>query len=186
MRQFFLVTHRWLGLAAGLILALAGASGAFLVWSRSETLADFHTHLWIGEPGEWLVNTSAFAFVLLAVGGLVLWWRRRALAVRRDKGWWRLFFDLHHALGALGAILMLTVSLSGLGIMISEEEGVEGGPPAQPIDQNSLMFRLHTARTYPLPVQVLWAAASVSFLVQAVSGFTMWWRPGDRGVEPLS
>ena len=52
MRQFFLVTHRWLGLAAGLILALAGASGAFLVWSRSETLADFHTHLWIGEPGE--------------------------------------------------------------------------------------------------------------------------------------
>lgn len=28
MRQFFLVTHRWLGLAAGLILALAGASGA--------------------------------------------------------------------------------------------------------------------------------------------------------------
>ncbi len=100
MRQFFLVTHRWLGLAAGLILALAGASGAFLVWSRSETLADFHTHLSIGEPGEWLVNTSAFAFVLLAVGGLVLWWRRRALAVRRDKGWWRLFFDLHHALGA--------------------------------------------------------------------------------------
>jgi uncharacterized iron-regulated membrane protein len=184
MKKFFLVTHRWIGLAAALILALAGASGAFLVWSHSEALADFHTHLLIGEPGEWLVNSSAMAFVLLAIGGAVLWWRRKALAVRRDKGWWRFLFDLHHALGAIGAVLMLVVSLSGLGIMVGEEEGEEGGAPAQPVDQNSLMFRLHTARTYPLPVQVLWAAASASFLVQAVSGFVMWWRPGDRGAEP--
>ena len=85
-------------------------------------------------------------------------------------------FDLHHAFGALGARLMMVVSLSGLGIMLNEVEGA-------PIDQSSLMFRLHTARTYPLPIQVLWAAASVSFLVEAVSGVTMWWRPGDRGPE---
>ena len=176
MRKWFLVTHRWLGLAAAVVLALAGVSGVFLIWSHSEVLADFHTHLSIGEPGEWLVNTSALVFVLLAIGGLVLWWRRKALAIRRDKGWWRVLFDLHHALGALGAILMLVVSLSGLGIMLKEEEGA-------PIDQSSFMFRLHTARTYPLPIQVLWAAASVSFLVQAVSGVTMWWRPGDRGPE---
>ena len=173
MRKFFLVTHRWIGLAAATVLALAGLSGAFLVWSHSEALADFHTHLWIGEPGEWLVNTSAFAFVLLGIGGLVLWWRRKALALRRGKGWWRFLFDLHQALGAIGALLMLVVALSGLGIMIGEEEG----------DENSLMFRLHTARDYPLPIQVVWAAASVSFLVQAVSGFTMWWKPGDRGPE---
>ena len=56
-----------------MVLALAGVSGAFLIWSHSEVLADFHTHLSIGEPGEWLVNTSAFVFVLLAIGGLVLW-----------------------------------------------------------------------------------------------------------------
>ncbi len=173
MRSFFLVTHRWIGLAVAIVLALAGVSGAALVWSHSESLADFHTHLWIGEPGEWLVNSSAFAFVLLAIGGVVLWWRRKALAVRTDKGWRRFLFDLHHTLGAIGAVLMLVVALSGLGIMVGEEEG-------GPVDENSFMHRLHTARTYPLPVQILWAAASTSFLAQAVSGFAMWWKPGDR------
>ncbi len=182
MRKFFLRTHRWIGLAAAIALATAGVSGAILIWVRSEALATFHTHLLIGEPGEWLVNSSTFAFVLLAIGGLVLWWRRKPLAIRRDKGWWRFLFDLHQALGAIGAVLMLVVALSGLGIMLGEEETKEQGLPLV-VDESSLMYKLHTARAYPLPVQILWAAASVSFLVQAVSGFTMWWKPGNRGPD---
>ena len=32
LRQFLLVTHRWLGLASSLLLTIAGLTGALLVW----------------------------------------------------------------------------------------------------------------------------------------------------------
>ena len=184
MRRFFLVTHRWLGLAAAIVLAIAGVTGAILVWNRSEALAFFHTHLALGEFGEWLVNGSAIGFLLLAVGGFVLWWRRKIVWPKGGRGWWRYLFDLHHALGVLGLILTLVIAGSGIGIMIEEEER-DGGQTEAPVptvteeerEKDDLLFQLHTARELPFPLQLLWAAASLSFVIQAASGFVMWWKP---------
>lgn len=191
MRRLFLVTHRWLGLAAALILAVAGVTGAILVWNRSEALAFFHTHLGLGEFGEWLVNGSAIVFLLLAIGGFVLWWRRKVFWPKGGRGWWRYLFDLHHALGVLGLVLTLLIAGSGIGIMIEEEER-EGGEEAvatapavseEEREKDDLLFQLHTAREFPAPLKVLWAVASLSFVIQAASGFVMWWKPQSGRVE---
>ena len=188
MRRFFLVTHRWVGLAAAIVLTIAGLTGLVLVWSRSPGLEQFHTHLALDEFGEWLVNGSAIAFVFLALGGFVLWWRRKILAVRGGKGWWRLLFDLHHALGMFGAALTLLIAISGIGIMMNEDDESEGARSAAQIEasreslEKTVWFRLHTAREYPAPLQILWAAGSLSFVVQAFSGFLMWWKPQKASV----
>jgi uncharacterized iron-regulated membrane protein len=186
MRKFFLVTHRWLGIGAAIVLIVVGISGAVLVYVKNPTLANFHTHLGIGEPGEWLVNTATVIASLLVIGGLVLWWRRKILSIDRSKGTWRFLFDLHHSLGIIGATLMLVIALSGTGLMLTEEIagrlGLPKDDPNYPTRNEALTRKLihaaHTGGPLNLPLKVLWLLGSVSFAVQAVSGFWVWWKPG--------
>ncbi|MGE0439557.1 MAG: PepSY domain-containing protein [Gemmatimonadales bacterium] len=181
MRRFFLVTHRWLGLGAALFLTLAGVSGMLLVWSDSETLEMFHKRLFLGEFGEWLLIASTAIFLFLAVGGVVLWWRRKILTIRGGRGWWRTLFDLHHALGMIAIVVTLLIAGTGIGIVIEEEEHEREARVSREEErvreEDEALYRLHTGRTFPPPLKVVWALASLSFGIQALSGFFMWWKP---------
>jgi uncharacterized iron-regulated membrane protein len=192
-RQFLVVTHRWIGLGAAIVLLVAGGTGALLVWVQhtdGDTLTRLHTRLLIGEPGEWLVITSTVAAVLLAVGGVILWWRRKIFTVRRDRSAWRTWFDLHHLVGIFGTIVMLLIAASGLGLVLTEEEGEEqASHPVQTAPEvvdpvRRLVHDLHTGSPYPVPVRILYALGSLAFVMQSISGYKMWRKPTSEREEP--
>ncbi len=146
-RQFVLVTHRWLGLAAAIGLLAAGLSGAVLVWPGvvdpyRDAVERFHTRLALGEPGEWLVISATAVSVALAIGDPVLWWKRKQFRISVTRGGWRFLFDLHHSLGILFTVLMLIISVTGIGLVLTEHED---GSPLSPAE-NRVRLRLAHVR----------------------------------------
>lgn len=188
MRRFLLVTHRWLGIGAAVVLVVVGLTGGILVYVRTPAITDLHTSLALGEPGRWLVNVATVVASLLVLGGVVLWWRRKIVKIAVAKGLWRLLFDLHHALGIIGGGLMLIIALSGTGLMMTEQIGARLGlavdhpdyPTRAEVLTRKLIHTAHTGGSFSHALNVLWILASAGVAVQAVSGFWVWWRPGRR------
>ena len=188
MRRFVLVTHRWLGIASAVVLVVVGLTGALLVYARTPAISDLHTSLVLGGPGRWLVNVATVVASLLVLGGVVLWWRRKTVAIAGSRGIWRLLFDLHHALGIIGGALMLIIALSGTGLMMTEHIGGRMGLapdyPAYPTPTEVLTRKLihaaHTGGSSNHALNALWILGSAGVAVQAVSGFWIWWKPGRR------
>ena len=181
LRQAVLVTHRWLGLSTSAVLAIAGVTGVFLIWrerpfwEENEWLvllgrasSRIHERLALGSVGSFLVRTATGLAILIQLGGLLLWWRKKILWVRPARGWWRTCFDLHHLVGVVFLPLMLMLSVTGFGMGLLH-------PDEYPRLWRS-MARLHRGQ-YPFPVDVLYALASLGFLVQGLTGLAVWWRP---------
>lgn len=192
MRPFFLVTHRWLGLAASLVLMVVSLTGAGLVWFRSRALSRLHIELGLGSFGRWAVNLATLIGALLIGGGVVLWWRRKIVTIDRTKGWRRLLFDLHHTLGIVAAAFMLVIALSGSGLMLTQgidhRMGLDRTDPRYPTRRELRIRRLihmaHTGGPLRIPLGILWVLGSASFAVQAVSGVLLWWKPGRGASAP--
>ncbi len=169
-RRFVLLTHRWIGLSTSFVLAIAGATGAVLALPGPELIRRasslLHETLALGRAGNVIVLTATGAAVVLQLGGVWLWWKRKSLAVRLSAGWRRAAIDLHHAAGALGLVLMLLVAVTGVGMTVMAPGSVR-----------AMFVDLHTARNYALPVKLLYALGSLGFLVQGVTGVLMWWKP---------
>ena len=172
VRAFVLVTHRWLGLGGAVFLSVIGVSGAAIVSTSvpgRSVLGSVHESLAMGRPGAWLVIAATCAAVALEVGGIVLWWRRRVLTIRRHLGWRPALIDVHHVAGIVGLVLMLTMAVTGVLMAFVTPDDA---PILRP-----WMVDLHTARAYPWPVKVIWACAALGFLIQAATGVLMWWKP---------
>ena len=169
-RRFVLITHRWIGLSTSIILVIAGATGAVLAVPGPDLLrraaSRLHETLALGSVGNMIVLTATAAAIVLQLGGVWLWWKRKSFAVRLSAGWRRAAIDLHHSAGALGLVLMLLVAVTGVGMTM-----IAPGP------ERAMFVDLHTARKYALPAKVLYALMSLGFLVQGVTGVLMWWRP---------
>ena len=82
-------------------------------------ISDLHIRLLAGNTG-WIANGIGAGFlVLLCATGLVLWWPGikawpRALAIKLHRGWKRINFDLHSALGFWALTILLMWALSGV------------------------------------------------------------------------
>jgi len=79
-------------------------------------LFEIHSALLMNETGKPLLALLALAYLLLLIGGLVLWWPKRwrqALALTLDRGALRALFDLHRSGGALLGLLIAVPVLSG-------------------------------------------------------------------------
>ena len=185
-RELVLQTHRWAGLGASVVLAVVGLTGVALIWPYrlgdwARTMSRLHTRLLIGEPGEWLVITATVLSSLLILGGVYLWWKRKILSIALRRGWWRALFDFHHLFGLVGTIIMLVLSLSGIGLVLTEVELEEGQTPPPRTEAEIATRRtvhdLHTGRNYSLPMKLVYAAGSLGFLLQSATGFLMWWKP---------
>ena len=177
-RRFVLLTHRWIGLSTSVVLVIAGATGAVLALPGPDLLrraaSRLHETLALGSIGNLIVLTATGAAVVLQLGGVWLWWKRKSFAVRLSAGWRRMVIDLHHSAGALGLVLMLLVAVTGVGMTMFTP-----GP------ERAMFVDLHTARKYALPVKVVYALVSLGFLVQGVTGVLMWWRPRPGGQPVL-
>src|SRR5262245_16354327 len=116
-RNFVLVTHRWLGLGSSVVLAIVGGTGALILWTLPQWLrrivGPMHQSLALGRIGEWIVIAATVVAAVLSVGGLILWWKLKIIRVKTTSGWRRALFDLHHALGFVGFLLMFLLTVSG-------------------------------------------------------------------------
>jgi uncharacterized iron-regulated membrane protein len=172
-RSFVLITHRWLGLTSSVVLSIVGLTGAILIWPVTSLLkrvaGPLHERLAMGRVGWWLVVLATVIAVLLELGGLVLWWKRKTIAVRIRSGWRQGLFDLHHAAGILGLPLMLLLAVSGVGMAFVT-------PTSHPALRR-VIFDWHTTRGFPTPVKLLYTIGTTGFLVQGVTGVVMWWKP---------
>lgn len=172
IRRALLLSHRWLGLASAAILAVTGTTGAALLYSRAGVVrrvaGKLHEELALGGIGWWLVVVATIVAVPVEVIGIALWWKRKALSVRFNAGWRRMWTDLHHPVGVLGVTIMLVLAVSGLGMAFVA--------PSENPTLRRLLVALHTAAPYPWAVRLLYLSATLGFAVQAVSGVVMWWK----------
>jgi uncharacterized iron-regulated membrane protein len=171
-RQFVLVTHRWIGLVSSPILAIVGATGVMLMFDLEglrigRYASALHERLAFGMLGHRIVLLATLAGVLLEVGGLVLWWKRKTLAIALGSGWWRACFDLHHLAGVVCLPLMLLGAATGLLMFIY--------PPSESAELYRIFRQLHVGR-FPLPLRVVYMLATLGFVAQGVTGFVVWWK----------
>ncbi len=84
---------------------------------------DGHRTLWLPrEIGKPIVGYGVLVFLITLVTGLVLWWPRhwnrktvrRLFTVQRRAPFARLNFDLHNVLGGYAAVILITLSFTGL------------------------------------------------------------------------
>lgn len=85
-------------------------------------LFDLHSQLLLGDPGRSAVGWFGLLLVAAATSGLVLWWPRgrhwrNAFSIQWRAGSWRLHFSLHRSAGALAALPLLLLGLSGSAIV---------------------------------------------------------------------
>jgi uncharacterized iron-regulated membrane protein len=174
-RDVILIAHRWLGLSASAVLAIVGGTGAILAWeswgamhSLQRYAGSLHARLALGWPGSWLVITATAVGVVLQVSGVLLWWKRKTILIRRGSGWRLLCLDLHHAAGVIGFPIMLLLAVTGLIIIFA----LPGDP-----DLRRLVMRLHLGN-FGIPVKALYTIATLGFFVQGATGLVVYWRPG--------
>src|SRR5262245_13083014 len=114
--------HLWSGIGLGLYVFFISVTGSVLVYSNElrvaatresssgtslwlvESLIELHDELLAGPTGRKINGAGAFAVLLLALSGAVIWWPgtsrwRRSLTLRRGVGWKRFTWDLHSAIG---------------------------------------------------------------------------------------
>jgi uncharacterized iron-regulated membrane protein len=180
LRGVVLWTHRWLGLLCGIVLILAGVTGALLLLPFPQPtidwLIEWHMNLLAGSVGQWVVFAATFASVLLQLGGLYLWWPAKSLRLRTGRGWWRTSYDLHNLVGVVALLVMLLLAATAVGRVFFRYVDVPLALEMLP----RVNSRLHTAGGFPVAVKAIYVVASLAFALQAVTGALVWWRPSSK------
>lgn len=88
-------------------------------WRPMAIVSRLHGELMLGQVGDWLVEAAASWTLVLVATGLVLWWPRRwrvagVVWPRWQAGGRRYWRDLHAVPGALNAVAIVFLVLSGL------------------------------------------------------------------------
>lgn len=183
-RAFLLWSHRWLGLVWSLLIVVAGVTGALVLLPMADPTRDvvltLHLSLMAGETGAWIVVAATVATLLLQIGGLYLWWPTKSLRLRRDRGWWRFAWDLHNLIGLIGLPVMGLLAATAIGRVVFRAFPL---PDALSI-VSRVVSRLHTAGGFPVVIQIVYGVFSMAFVVQAVTGVMVWWRPQKARPDP--
>lgn len=101
-----------------------GSAAEVGVWLVSR-LIELHADLLAGPTGRRVNGLGAFAVLVSAGTGLVIWWPgiarwRRSLTLRRGVGWKRLTWDLHSAIGFWSFAFTVVFAVSGLYLSFPE------------------------------------------------------------------
>jgi uncharacterized iron-regulated membrane protein len=95
-----------------------GSASTVGIWLVSK-LIELHADLLGGPTGRKVNGIGAFAVLLSASTGLVVWWPgiarwRRSLVLKRNVGWKRFTWDLHSAMGFWSAAFIFVFAVSGI------------------------------------------------------------------------
>jgi uncharacterized iron-regulated membrane protein len=176
-RRFVLITHRWLGLLSAPILIIVGSTGVILMVDFESLpslqrigryASALHERLAMGVIGHRVVLAVTALAIVLEIGGLVLWWKRKTLAVALDRGLWRACFDLHHLAGLVCVPAMLLGAVTAVAMFVVGGGNELYGP----------FRRLHVGR-FPLPLRIIYGFATLGFVVQGLTGVVIWWKRRD-------
>lgn len=113
------------------LLATTDPSGRTLLANRfwgqtpGTWIYDLHFSLLGGELGVKVVGWGGVALAVSLISGLVIWWPargrwRQALRLRRGVSTVRRVYDLHTVFGALGAVLLLILALTGSALALPD------------------------------------------------------------------
>ena len=73
-----------------------------------------HVELMAGPVGRTIVVVICIASLVLALTGLVIWWREKLWRVNTSASWKRINFDLHHALGVFASLVIIVITATGV------------------------------------------------------------------------
>lgn len=153
-----------------------------------EKLADLHDDLLLGPQGRRLNGIGGGLFVVMALSGVLLWWRGtarwyRGLMIQRGttRGLW---WQLHSFIGFWSLLLMLAWGISGLQLGFPREFGaLVRYFDADPQDGQGLETLLRFIRTVHFArlgegSLARWVWITLSFVpsLLLVSGTVVWWR----------
>src|SRR4030095_13874769 len=127
-----------------------------------------HESLALGYIGNTVVDVTTAVAVILQIGGLALWWRRKIVLVKPAGGLRKVCFDLHHAIGITCLPLMLLMAATAVFM-------AQVSPAEQP-EAWRLAKRLHTGH-FGRVVGLRSAISSLVFVAQGLTGFVVGWRP---------
>jgi uncharacterized iron-regulated membrane protein len=218
VRRALFKIHLWTGMIAGLYILVISVTGSAVVFRREftrwmltghsrgdpfpwamsvfEWLVDLHDNLLGGHTGRTVNAIGGIAVMVLAITGVVIWWRgaanwARGLMVRRGTGWRRFTFDLHSALGIWIMAFIVLWAISGVyfgfpGLFLAVIEFFEPENFEQPILRRGdwlieWMVRLHFGRFGGLTSRIIWTVVGLVPAALFVTGTMMWWQ---RVVRP--
>ena len=216
LRRALFQIHLWSGIGVGLYIFFISVTGSVLVYRNElyvaatsdagykavSTLIELHDDLLAGPAGRKVNGVGAFAVLLVALTGFVLWWPglarwKRSLTVQRGVGWRRFIWDLHSMVGFWSFAFVVIFGLSGLYLCypdtfsalaewIEPETAHNAGQRVMDTVLYWLAF-LHFGRIngIGLPcsepgwcdqsVKAVWAFFGILPAVMFVTGATMWW-----------
>jgi uncharacterized iron-regulated membrane protein len=90
-----------------------------------------HTQLLGGAIGNEVITWSTAGLTVLGITGLILWWPRKVLTIKRRSSLPRFNNDLHHSLGFWTSWAMLLFSVTGLLIHASRTPDADPFESAQ-------------------------------------------------------
>ncbi|MEQ1573588.1 MAG: PepSY-associated TM helix domain-containing protein [Vicinamibacterales bacterium] len=162
-----------------------------------EWVVDLHDNLLSGPTGRMVNGVGGLAIIVLALSGIVVWWRgianwHRGLVVQRKGGWRRTTFDLHGALGFWSLAFLLMWAVTGVYFAFPEWLYAVVGVFEPETDENfgsrngddviAWLVRMHFGRFGGLPVRVAWTVLGLIPAALAITGAMLWW---SRVVRPL-
>ncbi len=68
----------------------------------------------LAAVGKTVVSYAGLILCLMVPTGLLLWWRRKSTSIHWKGSWFRVFFDLHHAIGIYAAFFLFIASFTGI------------------------------------------------------------------------
>jgi len=165
-------------------------------------LMDLHDNLFAGETGRAVNGAGAFAVLVLASTGFVIWWPgirswRRSLTLHRGAGWKRTIWDLHSMAGFWSLAFTLVFALSGAYLCFPQPvqdfadriEPLTTGNAGERIGDRAIFWlsTLHFGRILGIGifcggpgicdqmVKAIWATFGMAPALMFVTGAIMWW-----------
>lgn len=186
MMRFF---HRWLGLAAGIILWIEALTGALLAipahfydsifgTSGNAIIGFFragHISLWISHTvGAKVLGYAMLAFIVIIFTGIALWdnfgtWIPRSWKTKRAK-----LFNLHAIVGMWALPLVVIFCLAGACCCLPWLKSLLGH------DISAFLWRVHTGHFWGAAGRVIVGIGAFITATLPLTGFLIWRKGGRR------
>ena len=149
----------------GKVLGDRDPEDSFLGWIK-----EFHTELFLGDTGEFILGVVGLCFLVLLITGSYLWWpgikrwaRGFTLRLRR-RNWYIRHYDLHKLVGICVLPFLTMIVIAGISFCFSNQAKTlwYAVTFTQPTAPAQLVSRVPAKNAQPLDMDTLQAQASAA------------------------